>query len=272
VVNHPVAIVTGGGSGIGSATARQLRANGWEVIISGRRPEPLQLIADQTGAVPVVADTYTQSDVTKLVESALERFGSLDGLVLNAGVVRAGSAGGLSDQAWDEMMSTNLTGPFRLVREALPHLLISRGAIVGVASAAALRATDGIAGYSASKAGLTMLMQSIAVDYGQFGIRANAVCPGWTRTEMADMEMKEYGADLGLSPEEAYRTATSFVPARRPAEATEIAQVISWLLSDKASYINSAIIPVDGGMISVDPGSLGFAARTAAEPANEGTA
>lgn len=74
----------------------------------------------------MVADTYTQSDVTKLVESALERFGSLDGLVLNAGVVRAGSAGELTDQAWDDMVSTNLTGPFRLARKALPHLLASR--------------------------------------------------------------------------------------------------------------------------------------------------
>lgn len=270
--NRPVAIVTGGGTGIGSATARQLRDEGWEVIISGRRPEPLQLIADQTGAIPVVADTYTQSDVTKLVESALERFGSLDGLVLNAGIVRPGSAGELTDQAWDEMMRTNLTGPFRLVREALPQLLASRGAIVGVASAAALRATEGIAGYCASKAGLTMLMQSIAVDYGPSGLRANAVCPGWTRTEMADMEMKEYGADLGLSPEEAYRTATAFVPARRPGKAAEVARVIAWLLSDNASYINSAVIPVDGGMISVDPGSLGFTARTIAEPASQGTA
>ncbi|MGJ0383860.1 SDR family NAD(P)-dependent oxidoreductase [Paenarthrobacter nicotinovorans] len=267
----PVAIITGGGSGIGGATAARLRAEGWEVVISGRRPEPLQLIAEQTGAVPVVADTYSQPDVTKLVESTFERFGSVNGLVLNAGIVRPGSVGELADDDWDDMMRTNLTGPFRLVREALPHLLASQGAIVGVASAAALRATEAIAGYCASKAGLTMLMQSIAVDYGPRGLRANAVCPGWTRTEMADVEMQEYGADLGLGPEEAYRTATSFVPARRPAQASEVADVISWLLSNKASYINAAVIPVDGGMVSVDPGSLGFSAMTTAALTSKAT-
>ncbi|AXJ10456.1 SDR family NAD(P)-dependent oxidoreductase [Arthrobacter sp. PM3] len=254
--NRPVAIVTGGGTGIGSAAAGALRAQGWEVVISGRRAEPLQRIAEATGAFPVVADACLQQDVSRLVESALARFGSVSGLVLNAGIVRPGSAGELSNEDWDAMIGTNLTGPFRLIREAMPHLLDTNGAIVGVSSAAALRATAGTAGYSATKAGLAMLVQSIAVDYGPRGVRANVVCPGWTRTEMADMEMKEYGAELGLSSDDAYKAATSFVPARRPAEAAEVADVIAWLLSDKASYVNAAVIPVDGGMISVDPGGL----------------
>ena len=256
--NRPVAIVTGGGTGIGSATARVLRAQGWEVVISGRRPDPLQRIAEQTGAFPVVADAALQPDVSRLIDSALEQFGSINGLVLNAGIVRPGAVGDLPNEDWDAMIGTNLTGPFRLIREAMPHLLETNGSIVAVSSAAALRATAGTAGYSATKAGLSMLVQSIAVDYGPQGVRANVVCPGWTRTEMADMEMKEYGAELGLNPQEAYKRATSFVPSRRAAEAFEIAEVIAWLLSDKASYINAAVVPVDGGMISVDPGGLGL--------------
>lgn len=131
--------------------------------------------------------------------------------------------------------------------------MAARGAIVGVASAAALRATEGTAGYNATKAGLAMLMQSVAVDYGPLGVRANAVCPGWTRTEMADMEMQEYGAELGLNYQDTYRVATSFVP--------EAADVIAWLLSNNASYVNSAVLPVDGGMIAVDPGALALDPR-----------
>ncbi|YCH09075.1 SDR family oxidoreductase [Arthrobacter sp. alpha11c] len=104
-------------------------------------------------------------------------------------------------------------------------------------------------------------MQSVAIDYGHLGVRANAICPGWTRTEMADMEMEEYGAELGLERENAYSTATAFVPGRRPAEAKEVGNVVAWLLSPHASYINAAVIPVDGGMVAVDPGSLSLDPR-----------
>lgn len=267
--NHPVAIITGGGTGIGAATAAVLRTQGWNVLISGRRPEPLQTIADATGATPVVADAACQPDIERLVATTIDHFGRLDGVVLNAGVVRPGTVGELTDDAWDTMLSTNLSGPFRLARETLPHLIASRGSVVGVASAAALRATGGIAGYNASKAGLTMLMQSIAADYGPYGVRANAVCPGWTRTEMADMEMQDYGSDLGIDYMDAYKVATSFVPARRPANSSEVAEVIAWLLSDKASYVNSAVLPVDGGMISVDPGGLALDPRVTLSPAGQ---
>lgn len=155
-------------------------------------------------------------------------------MVLNAATVKPGLVGELSDDDWDAMVRTNLTGPFRLLRAAMPHLVAARGAIVGVASAAALRATAGIPGYNATKAGLAMLMQSVAVDCGPQGVRANAICPGWTRTEMADMEMHGYGAELGLDSQDTYTVATSFGPARMPADASEVADVVAWLLSDNA--------------------------------------
>ncbi|MFF2298270.1 SDR family NAD(P)-dependent oxidoreductase [Arthrobacter sp. NPDC058127] len=258
---HPVAIVTGGGTGIGAASAAALRAQGWDVVICGRRSENLAAVAASTGAVPFVADGASNADIHRLVETTVGRFGSIDGLVLNARIVRAGAVGDLEPRDWDDMVRTNLTGPFLLAKAAMPHLIEARGAIVGVASAAALRASEGIAGYNASKAGLAMLIQSVAVDYGPSGVRANAVCPGWTRTEMADREMAEYGAELGLEPQDAYSVSTSFVPSRRPAEACEVGRVIAWLLSDQASYINAAVLPVDGGMIAVDPGSLALDPR-----------
>ena len=259
--NNLVAIVTGGGTGIGAATTKTLRTQGWDVVICGRRLDPLEAIARETGAIPIVADASSANDLGQLIDRTLDRFGALNGLVLNAGIVRAGPVGSLSDEDWDDMLRTNLTGPFRLARAALPHLLKSRGAIVGVSSIAALRATGDIAGYNATKAGLNMLMQSIAVDYGPQGVRANAVCPGWTRTEMADMEMREYGATLGLDADGVFSRATSFVPARRPASAAEIAEAIAWLLCDKSSYVNAAVLPVDGGMIAGDPGYLALDLR-----------
>lgn len=261
MTSSPVAIVTGGGTGIGAASATVLRAQGWDVVICGRRHETLERVARSTGAVPFAADAASEHAVCELVATTVERFGSIDGLVLNAGIVRPGAVSELANEDWDAMIRTNLTGPFLLTKAAMPHLIAAGGAIVGVASAAALRATAGIPGYNATKAGLTMLMQSIAVDYGPLGVRANAVCPGWTRTEMADQEMEDYGAELGLERQHAYSVATSFVPTRRPAEALEIGNVVAWLLSDHASYVNAAVIPVDGGMIAVDPGSLALDPR-----------
>jgi meso-butanediol dehydrogenase / (S,S)-butanediol dehydrogenase / diacetyl reductase len=256
-------IVTGGGSGIGAAAAAALAGEGWNVVICGRRQASLEEVADKTGAHVVVTDMDRAADIRALVATALERFGRLDGLVLNAGIVRPGPVGDLADEDWEAMVSTNLTGPFRLAREAIPHLLATRGSIVAVASAAALRATVGIAGYDATKAGLAMLMQSVAIDYGPMGLRANAVCPGWTRSEMADMLMTSVGESIGVDREQAYHLATAFVPSRRPAQAREVGEAIAWLLSPSASYVNAAVIPVDGGLVAVEPGAIAFDPRVA---------
>src|SRR5262249_57918824 len=138
------------------------------------------------------------------------------------------------------MVSVNLAGAFLVARAALPHLRASRGAVVAVASVAALRAAGQMGGYAAAKAGLTMLTQSLAVDHAHEGLRANVVCPGWTITEMADAEMAAFGEARGLAVADAYRLVTALVPQRRPATAAEVAAVIAWLLSDAASYVNRA--------------------------------
>src|SRR5258707_8213809 len=113
-------------------------------------------------------------------------------------------------------------------------------------------------GYAATKAALTMLTQSLAVDHAHQGLRANVVCPGWTVTEMADSEMAAFGAPRGLGVRQAYALVTSLVPARRPASAAEVAAVVAWLLSDAASYVNGAVIPVDGAAVAVDVGAPPF--------------
>ena len=123
-------LVTGGGTGIGAAVARQLAKAGDRVVICGRRPEPLQRVAEPTGALAVVADVSEASGVTTVVQEAIAAFGRLDGLVLNHGIIRTGQVDELSPQDWDDTLRVNLTGPFLLIKAALPHLLRARGAVV----------------------------------------------------------------------------------------------------------------------------------------------
>jgi meso-butanediol dehydrogenase/(S,S)-butanediol dehydrogenase/diacetyl reductase len=254
-------LVTGGGTGIGAAVARQLKEKGDQVVICGRRAEPLQQVAEATGALAVVADVSDADGVKHVVDETIAAFGRLEGLVLNHGIIRPGRVDELSIEDWQDTLQVNLTGPFLLVRAALPHLLAARGAVVAVSSVAALRASEAMAAYSASKAGLLLLTQSLAVDHGPDGLRANAICPGWTATEMADMEMAELGESRGISAADAYRLATAVVPQRRAASADEVAGAVCWLLSDAASYVNGAVLPVDGGSCVVDPGTLALDTR-----------
>jgi len=260
-VTSRVVLVTGGGTGIGAAVARKLSSAGDQAVICGRRAAPLQTVAEHTGALSVVADVSEAAGVAHVVEETIAAFGRLDGLVLNHGIMRAGRVDELSMEDWQDTLQVNLTGPFLLVRAALPHLLQARGAVVAVSSVAALRASEAMAAYSASKAGLLLLTQSLAVDHGPDGLRANAICPGWTATEMADMEMAELGKSRGISREHAYRLATAMVPQRRAASADEVAGAVCWLLSDAASYVNGAVLPVDGGSCVVDPGTLALDTR-----------
>ncbi|QSR24963.1 dehydrogenase [Nocardioides aromaticivorans] len=256
-----VVLVTGGGTGIGAAIARLLAATGDQVVICGRREAPLRAVAEETGAHVVVADVAENAGVERVVADTVATFGRLDGLVVNHGIIHVGRVDEVTPEQWDDTIRVNLTSPFLLVRAALPHLLAARGAVVAVSSVAALRASDGMAAYSASKAGLLLLTQSLAVDHGRDGLRANAVCPGWTATEMGDMEMAELGAERGISADEAYRLATAIVPQRRAAQPEEIAGVVAWLLSDAASYVNGTVLPVDGGSCIVDPGTVALDPR-----------
>lgn len=259
-------IVTGGGTGIGAAVVRLLAAGGDRVAAFGRRPGPLRAVAAQTGALDLVCDVSDAEQVTESVGAVVGRFGRLDGLVLNAGIMLPGGLADLSPVDWETLLAVNLTGAFLMARAALPHLLASRGAVVSVASVAALRASAGMGGYAVTKAGLTMLTQSLAVDHAHQGLRANVVCPGWTVTEMADQEMAEFGAPRGLTAGAAYDLVTSLVPQRRAASADEVAAVVAWLLSGAASYVNGAVIPVDGSAAAVDVGTLPFDPRVDVRP------
>jgi meso-butanediol dehydrogenase/(S,S)-butanediol dehydrogenase/diacetyl reductase len=259
-------LVTGGGSGIGAAVARALTGAGHRVAICGRRADALRAVASATGAVDLVCDISDAAAVDSLVSAVADQFGQLDGLVLNAGVILPGGVADLSVDDWLAMVSINLTGAFLVAKAALPHLLTRRGSIVSVASVAALRAAAEMGGYAATKAGLAMLTQSLAVDHAHQGLRANVVCPGWTITEMAEEEMTAFGGSRGLSVPDAYDLVTALVPQRRAASADEVAAVVTWLLSDAASYVNGAVIPVDGSASAVDVGTVAFDPRVSIRP------
>jgi len=253
-----VALVTGGGTGIGAAVARRLAADGYAVAVTGRRPEPIAEVARETGGLAVVADTGVAADAERAIAETVTRFGGLDALVLNAGVGGEGSLLGLDPETFDHVFRVNVTGAFLIARAGISHLLERRGAIVSIASVAGLRAAPESLAYCSSKAALAMLTQCIAVDHGPAGVRANCLCPGWVRTPMADGEMDSLAARSGASREDAYATATGDVPLRRPSSPEEIAGSVAWLLSDDASYVNGAVIPVDGGVTTVDVGTLAF--------------
>jgi meso-butanediol dehydrogenase/(S,S)-butanediol dehydrogenase/diacetyl reductase len=251
-------IVTGAGTGIGAAVVRRLASGGASVVLAGRRRARLERVAATTGQTFVVADASTEEGVERIVTATVEAHGRIDGLVLNAGVMLPGTVAEASVDDWRATVDINLTGPFLLARAALPHLLERQGSIVSVASIAALRAGPGIAAYCASKAGLVLLTQCLAVEHGAAGLRANVVAPGWVRTEMADEEMGEFGGPRGLDREAAYAEITRHVPARRPATSDEAAAAVVWLLSRDAAYVNGAVLTVDGGTSVVDPGTLAF--------------
>ena len=257
-MDQPVMLVTGAGSGIGAATAEVAAQRGWQVVVCGRRREPLEAVAARTGAVVRVVDVTAPGAVEELVRSVVAELGRLDSVVANAGVMAVGSVVDTDPDDWDAVLRTNLTSVYLLARAAVPHLVAARGTFVGVSSIAALRSSTGAAAYSVSKAGLISLVQSMARDFGPEGLRANVICPGWVRTEMADGEMAEFGQPFGLGVEGAYAAATGLVPMRRAADAMEVARAIEWLAGAESSYVTGAALVVDGGTIIVDGGTVAF--------------
>jgi meso-butanediol dehydrogenase/(S,S)-butanediol dehydrogenase/diacetyl reductase len=248
-----VAIVSGGGTGIGAATARAFATEGAKVVVTGRRAEPLEAVAAEIDGLAVAGDTSDVDDVRAAVAEARDAFGGLDVVVTNAGLGFGGAAADVDDERWQQTLDVNLTGAFRLARAAIPSLIErGGGSIVLVSSVSALvSGTDGAA-YVTSKAAMLGLARSIAVDYGPNGIRANALCPGWVETPMGDQSMETLMTQHGISLGEAYRLVTQHIPLRRPATADEIAACCLFLASEESSIVTGTTLVADGGGLAVD--------------------
>ena len=259
-MSHGLVVVTGGGSGIGAATVGRLRDENYDVLATGRREGALQVVARETGCLTFAGDVAQTVDNERLRTAVEDSHLPLVGLVNAAGVSFDGTVGVATLEEWNQTLAVNLTGAFDVTRQLLPALRKNAGSIVMVASVAAERAPNGAAAYAVSKAGMAMLGYVIAIEEGrgERPVRCNVVNPGWTRTEMADREMGAFAAAHESDLESTYQELSRLVPLGRPALATEVAQVIVWLLGPSASYVNGATVNVDGGHRLVDVGTVPF--------------
>jgi NAD(P)-dependent dehydrogenase (short-subunit alcohol dehydrogenase family) len=251
-------VITGAGTGIGEACARRLAAQGANLVLIGRRREPLQRVAEQTGGLVLVGDAADSATWAGFIEQIKAHFGGIDALLACAGGHGLGSATDTTDDAWSAAMRSNLDSAFHSARACLPSLIERRGSIVLLGSIASLAAGPEVCGYTTAKHALLGLNRSLARDYGPLGVRVNCVCPGWVRTPMADEEMRplmdHYQEDLDA----AYARVCADVPLRRPATAEEIADVCGFLISPQAAIITGAAIVADGGSSVVDVPTLAY--------------
>ena len=256
---NKTALITGGGTGIGTAVARRIADEGGNVVLVGRRKEPLQAVAEQTGGLAISADAADGNAMAGAVTEAAARFGGLDILIANAGGHGVGPTVEMSDETWAQSTRLNLDTLFVSARACLPHLIKRNGSIVVLSSIAGLFAGPDAAGYVTMKHACIGLGKSLARDYGRKGVRTNTVCPGWVTTAMADDQMQAL-VELGkaTSVEDAYKLVTKDVPLGRPASAEEVASVVCFLASPDAAMVNGAVVTVDGGATTVDLPTLAF--------------
>jgi len=255
-----VVFITGGGTGIGAAVAREVAADGGKVVLMGRRLEPLNEIAGPIGGLVLAGDAANASEVQFALAKARAEFGGVDVLVANAGGHGVGELTSTDDEAWRLATRLNLDTAFVCARELMPELISRRGNIVIVSSIAGHFAGPGVVGYVTMKHALIGLTRSLARDYGRRGVRTNAVCPGWVRTAMADEQMQVLVSKHRLADiDAAYALVSRDVPLGRPAKAEEVADAVLYLASKRASMVNGTFLMVDGGASVVDLPTIAFA-------------
>ena len=239
-----VAIITGGGTGIGAAAARVLAAEGARVSISGRRPVPLQetveAIQESGGTAKAVPGSVASpKDSRRLVTETLNAYGRVDILVTSAGTAELVGVAEMTDEMWDATLDTNLKGTFLAVRDVLPIMIEQEsGAIITVSSILAQRGMKGAAAYGASKAGIEQFTRVVALEHAEYGIRANAIAPGWVETPMTDSVPKNSNL---------HKFITSRIPAGRFGTPEEIGHAILYLASDEARWVTGRVLEIDGG-------------------------
>jgi meso-butanediol dehydrogenase/(S,S)-butanediol dehydrogenase/diacetyl reductase len=235
-------VITGAGTGIGEACARLFASRGARVALIGRRREPLERVARETGGLALDGDAASAADWQRFIAAIKADGGAVDALIACAGGIGMGTATETDDAAWSAAMRANLDTAFVAARACLPDLIERRGAIVLVASIASLAAGPAVCGYTTSKHALIGLTRSLARDYGP----------------MADAEMQPLMQRYDETLDAAYQRVCADVPLRRPAHAEEIADVCEFLVSPAASIVTGATLVADGGSSIVDVPTLAF--------------
>jgi len=240
------ALVTGAGHGIGHATAVRLAAEGARVAALDVRGEAAEEIAALVGGEAIECDVSDEEAVGRAVEWALDRFGRLDVLHSNAGVLVGGTAEETTLADWERTFAVNVRGMFLLARAVLPAMRRQgKGAIVNTASTAGIAAEPALAAYAASKAAVIQLTRQLAVDYARDGIRVNCVCPGWIDTGFNDPMLE------GVSDDELAQLVDRMVPMGRQGTPEEIAAAVAFLASDDASLVTGHALVADGGLTAL---------------------
>lgn len=243
-----VALVTGGGSGIGRRASIRFAEEGARVAVADVRAEAARTVAAEIGAetIALEIDVAEAQSIAAGLDDLVESFGGIDIVVNNAGVTIVGATHELSESDWDRELDTNLKSVYLVSKAAWPHLIArGGGAIVNTASIAGLWAIPADAAYCASKAGVIMLTKCMALDGAKAGIRVNCVCPGFTETPM----IEGYFADQP-DPEASRQFATSIHPLGRLGDPVDIAAAMVYLASDDAAWVTGAPLVVDGGLTS----------------------
>ncbi|HHU60647.1 MAG: 3-oxoacyl-[acyl-carrier-protein] reductase [Bacillota bacterium] len=233
-----VALITGATRGIGKAIAEKLHANGAEIVVTGRNPELLKLW-EAKGALAVSADVTQVSEVQNLIELTLKKYGKLDVVVNNAGITRDGLLMRTSDDDWNQVISTNLTGVFNVCKAAIRPMLKQRqGKIVNISSVIGVSGNAGQTNYAASKAGVIGFSKSLAKEVAGRNILVNIVAPGYIDTDMTEALTETQRDEI-----------IKMIPLKRTGLPEDIASLVNFLVSDENKYITGQTIHCDGGLV-----------------------
>ena len=237
-----VVVITGAGSGIGAASAQRFAAEGASVVLVGRTEEKLQKVKEVLPAgkhLVVPCDVSDAGQVRQLSEKVNQHYGRADVLVNNAGSIVQGKIHEVSPDDWKKLMGTDLDGVYYCTHYFMPALLKTKGNVVNISSVSGLGGDWGMSVYNAAKGAVTNFTRALAMDYGSDGVRVNAICPGFTFTDLTE-NAKQDEALLARFYDR--------IPLRRAGEADDIASAIAFIASDDARYITGANLPVDGGL------------------------
>lgn len=242
------ALITGGGTGIGAAAARQLSAAGAKITVTGRRREPLEAIAGEIGGTMAQCDVTDRAAIDRAFAAARDANGPIDMLVVNAGIAESAPFHKMTRDSWDRIIATNLTAAFDCAQAAIQDLLASdNGRLVFVASVASIKGVPYAAHYAASKHGLLGLMRSLAAEYAKSNLTVNAVCPGYVDTPMTDQSVARVSEITGRSEEQARGAITSMNASGRLVDPDGIGTMILTLCLPQSRDINGAAVTIDGG-------------------------